>query len=205
MGTSNQRTSLTSAIHQYTAEDSHGTRPHPQHRVRPPSRNHWESTRHWPDTNQPSNLVRVDAPRQGAQARKTGASRERMARRRHTCIHLKHVRRLRKFRMTNTKEGLVGQGRSPQNTNQSKFASTLIIASSGEKSRSYCAADIQLRSAWINSASQQLACEIAIVLLAADQLACGHALSADDLDRLHAAHQHILGALGALINREVIL
>jgi hypothetical protein len=101
------------------------------------------------------------------------------------------------------KEGPVGQGRGRRNTNGNKFACGSSIAPPGQKSIPHDASDSKLRVAWIAAATGQLAREISLVMLAADRLASGYTLTSDDLDRLHAAHQHILGALSSLIGREV--
>ena len=55
------------------------------------------------------------------------------------------------------------------------------------------------------AAATTLARELWIVLQAAKQLAGGYRLDDKDLDRLHAAHQHIMAVLSVMTNREVLL
>jgi hypothetical protein len=54
------------------------------------------------------------------------------------------------------------------------------------------------------AASSAFERELAIIMLAADRMAAGHGLAWDDYDRLHTAHQHVIGVLSAMRGMEVL-
>lgn len=98
------------------------------------------------------------------------------------------------------KEGPVGRGRGRKNTRQSKFACESSVAPPTSISKPLQASEAELRSSWIAATTNQLAREIYLVALAADRLAGGYGLGADDLDRLHEAHQFLFRCLHTLRN-----
>lgn len=54
------------------------------------------------------------------------------------------------------------------------------------------------------AATAALERELAIILAAAHRMAAGYGLASDDYDRLHTAHQHVIGVLAAVRGREVL-
>lgn len=102
--------------------------------------------------------------------------------------------------MNRQKESPAGQGRGSKNTNRNKFGCDSSISPPQRMSKPLHASEAELRDAWIAATTDQLAREVYLVALAADRLASGYGLGADDLERLHLAHQFLLRCLDTLRN-----